>query len=218
MSLEEYQEFLYTACAVQDAEVDPVAYWVNVQEAQQRVIEGLAGHAEVTVRSENCDLKLSIEGRKFVNACGRHNMPDGEIYTSPVEDSVNGWIRFTYPAVYRGTEVAGVELQFEAGRVVKAKAEKNQAFLDKMLETDQGSRYLGEFALGTNQGVQRFTRNILFDEKIGGSIHLALGAGYPETGSKNQSAIHWDMICDVRQNAEIRVDGELFYQDGKFVI
>ena len=144
-------------------------------------------------------------------------MPDGELFTGPVEDSVNGWVRFTYPAIYNGVIVKGVELTFEDGKVVQASAEENEAFMLQLLDSDAGSRYLGEFAVGTNFEIDRFTGNILFDEKIGGTIHMALGAGYPETGSVNKSMIHWDMICDMRTDSEIRVDGELIYQNGDFV-
>jgi aminopeptidase len=144
-------------------------------------------------------------------------MPDGEIYTGPVEDSVNGWVRYTYPAVYQGRVVEGVELQFAAGKVVSASASKNQDFLLQMLDTDPGACYVGEFAIGTNFEIDRFTRSILFDEKIGGSFHMALGAGYPETGSQNKSNIHWDMICDLRQDAEISVDSEVLYRNGEFL-
>jgi aminopeptidase len=171
----------------------------------------------VTLRGPNVDLTLSIKGRRFSNSTGTHNMPDGEIYTGPVEESVNGWVKFTYPAIYQGVAVEGAELIFHRGRVDSAKAEKNQDYLLQMLESDQGSRYLGEFAIGTNFDINRFTGNILFDEKIGGSFHMALGAGYPETGSKNRSSIHWDMICDMRRDSEITVDGELFYRNGQFV-
>jgi aminopeptidase len=134
-----------------------------------------------------------------------------------VEDSVNGWVKFTYPAIYGGVAVEGAELTFNRGRVEKAKADKNESYLVKMLESDDGSRYLGEFAIGTNFDIDRFTGNILFDEKIGGTFHMALGAGYPETGSRNKSSIHWDMICDLRKDSEILADGELFYKNGKFV-
>jgi|Deesub1362A_J573_1020465.scaffolds.fasta_scaffold09215_2 aminopeptidase len=216
MSLEEYEDFLNCACHV--AEPDPVAFWRGLKDEQQRIVEALHGHDRVLVRSPHCDLSLSIKGRTFENASGLHNMPDGEVYTGPVEDSVEGWVHFTFPAVYRGSVVEGVRLVFHEGKVVEATAEKNQAFLEKMLDTDAGSRYLGEFALGNNYGIQRHTRNILFDEKIGGTMHLALGAGYPETGSRNESAIHWDMICDLRQDSEILLDGEPFYRDGRFLI
>ena len=152
-----------------------------------------------------------------MNSFGTFNMPDGEIYTGPVEDSVHGWVKFTYPANYGGTSVEGAELTFSNGRVSTAKANKNEEFLLKTLDIDDGSHYLGEFAIGTNFDIQKFTGNILFDEKIGGSFHMALGAGYPETGSKNKSAIHWDMICDMRKDSEILVDNVLFYKNGQFV-
>jgi aminopeptidase len=145
-------------------------------------------------------------------------MPDGEVFTGPVEESVNGWVHFTYPATYQSRQVRDVELSFKEGRVVEAKAGKNEAFLLEMLETDAGARYLGEFAVGMNAGITRHTGNTLFDEKIGGTIHLALGAGYPDTGSKNESAIHWDMVCDMRQGGEISLDGDVIYSNGAFVI
>ena len=195
----------------------PIEYWQSVKEEQSRIVIALNGHEQVEVRGPNCDLRLSIKDRKFLNACGENNMPDGEVFTGPVEDSVEGHVRFSYPSVLLGNEVEGVELVFKEGKVVEAHAEKNQQFLDTMLETDEGARYLGEFAVGLNYGVDRITKNILFDEKIGGSIHMALGAGYPETGSVNKSAIHWDMITDMRDGGEILVDGELFYKDGRFV-
>jgi len=145
-------------------------------------------------------------------------MPDGEIYTGPVEDSVEGTVTFSYPTIYEGHEVSGVRLRFEKGKVVEATAEKNEAYLRETLDTDEGSRYVGEFAIGTNEGIDRFTGDILFDEKINGSFHIALGAGYPESGSKNTSAIHWDMVCDLRYGGEITVDGQPFYREGKFLI
>lgn len=216
MSLSEFEDFVYgTTFADQD---DPVAAWKAVHDEQQRLVEWLAGKKSVEVRGPNVDLGLSIEGRSFINSDGTNNMPSGEIFTGPVEDSIDGWIRFTYPAIRDGREVAGIELHFESGKVVKASAEKNEEYLQRMLETDVGARYVGEFAMGTNKRIDRFIKNILFDEKIGGSIHMALGAGYPETGSKNESAIHWDMICDMRDGGQIFVDGELFYQSGEFQI
>jgi len=135
-----------------------------------------------------------------------------------VEDSANGWVRFSYPAIVSGRAVSGIELRFAGGRVVEASAKENEDLLFAQLDADAGSRYLGEFAIGTNFGIQRFTGNILFDEKIGGTIHMAIGTGYPETGSKNRSSVHWDMICDMRADSEIRVDGELFYKDGQFMV
>lgn len=215
MSLQDYEDFFFNA--VHAHEDDPIAYWKGTAAGQQKAIDFLAGKDVVTLRGPNVDLTLSIKGRKFMNSTGIYNMPDGEIYTGPVEDSVNGWVRFTYPAIYGGVAVEGAELTFNRGRVEQAKAEKNEDYLIKMLESDDGSRYLGEFAIGTNFDIDRFTGNILFDEKIGGTFHMALGAGYPETGSHNKSAIHWDMICDLRMDSEIHVDGGLFYKNGEFV-
>ncbi len=215
MSLKEYEDFVFGA--VHAHEDDPIAYWNSTSALQQKAIDFLSNKSQVVLRGPNVDLTLSIKGRKFMNSIGVFNMPDGEIYTGPVEESVNGWVKFTYPAIYGGVAVEGAELTFSNGKVSKAKAEKNESYLLKMLETDAGSRYLGEFAIGTNFDINKFTGNILFDEKIGGSFHMALGAGYPETGSKSHSAIHWDMICDMRKDAEITADGQLFYKNGQFV-
>ena len=215
MSLKEYEDFVFGA--IHANEDDPIAFWKGTAAGQQKAIDFLVGKDLVALHGPNVDLTLSIKGRKFNNSTGVYNMPDGEIYTGPVEDSVNGWVKFTYPAIYGGVAVEGAELTFTNGRVNLAKAEKNQDYLIKMLESDDGSRHLGEFAIGTNFDINKFTGNILFDEKIGGTFHMALGAGYPETGSKNKSSIHWDMICDMRTNSEITVDGELFYKNGQFV-
>jgi aminopeptidase len=217
MSLEEFEDFVYRACSVDDPASDPIEYWQGVKEKQNRIVEAFKGHEQVEVRGPYCDLRLSIKGRTFINACGDNNMPDGEVYTGPVEGSVEGRVCFSYPSAYRGNEVEGVELVFENGKVIEAHADKNQQFLDSMLEVDEGARYLGEFAIGLNYGVDKITKNILFDEKIGGSMHMALGAGYPKTGSVNKSAIHWDLITDMRDGGEIIVDGEVFYRDGRFV-
>ncbi|MGC9400388.1 MAG: aminopeptidase [Anaerolineae bacterium] len=216
MSLRRYEDFVYATCYC-DHE-DPVAEWRRIHEEQQRIIDWLEGREQVKIGGPNAELTLSIAGRTFVNSDGHHNMPSGEIFTGPVEDSVNGWVRFTYPSIAGGREVEGIELWFEEGKVVKAKAKKNEPYLLEMLDTDERSRYLGEFAIGTNYQIREFTKNILFDEKIGGSFHVAIGAGYPETGSQNRSAVHWDMICDMQDGGEIWVDGELLYRDGKFVI
>lgn len=215
MSLSQYEDFVYRACKVHLA--DPVAAWRAMEQAQQRLVDYLAGKQQLHLRGQNIDLHLSIAGRPFLNACGQINFPDGEIFTGPVEDSANGWVKFTYPGYYRDNEVMGVRLTFEKGLVTNASAEKNESFLLSTLDTDPGARRLGEFAIGTNTDIQRFTGSILFDEKIGGTVHMALGQGYPQTGSLNTSAIHWDMICDMREGAEILVDGELFYKDGEFL-
>lgn len=215
MSLKEYEDFVFNA--VHAGEADPIAFWNSTAEGQQKAIDWLKDKSQVVMRGPNVDLTLSIMGRTFMNSTGAHNMPDGEIFTGPVEDSLNGWVKFTYPAIYGGVAVEGAELTFNRGRVEVAQAEKNHAYLLKMLESDEGARHVGEYAIGTNFDIDRFTGNILFDEKIGGTFHMALGAGYPETGSRNKSSIHWDMICDLRTDSEILVDGELFYKNGEFV-
>lgn len=215
MSLESYQDYFYRACHADENTSDPVAYWQNVKQDQEKIIQKVQGHDKVELRGPNVDLTLSVKDRIFVNACGQSNLPDGEIFTGPVEDSANGWVRYTYPAIYNGLVVDGVELTFESGKVVKATAQKNQDFLLRMLDSDPGARYLGEFAIGLNFEIDRFTGSILLDEKIGGSFHMALGSAYPETLGKNRSSIHWDMICDMREDSEILLDGELFYQNGQ---
>jgi aminopeptidase len=216
MSLGDYEDFVYRAC-LPDMN-DPVGYWRRFSERQQKIVEWLKGRERLHVVGPETDLRVGISGRTFVNCDGRYNMPDGEVFTGPVEDSVEGHAFFSYPAIYAGREVTGVRLWFEKGRVVKATAEKNQDFLLKTLDTDRGSRFVGEFAIGTNEGIDRATREILFDEKINGSFHMALGAGYPETGSQNESAVHWDMVSDLRQGGQIWADDQLLYRDGRFTI
>ena len=216
MSLSEYQDFVHSATYTDQD--DPVSEWERIHDEQQVIVDWLNGKKEVTLKSPHVDLTLSVEGRTFINSDGTNNMPSGEVFTGPVEDSANGWVEYTYPAIEKGKEVSGIRLEFKDGKVVKASAKKNEEFLLAMLDSDDGARYLGEFAIGTNYGIQKFTKSILYDEKIGGSFHMALGAGYPETGSKNVSSIHWDMICDIREDSEIHVDGELLYKNGKFQI
>jgi len=216
MSLSEYEDFVFDACMPDQA--DPIGYWRRFSARQQKIVEWFKDKEKVHVIGPDTDLRLSISGRTFVNADGHSNMPSGEVFTGPVEDSIEGHVAFSYPAIYGGHEVTGVRLWFEKGKVVRATAEKNEEFLLQTLDTDEGSRYVGEFAIGTNEGIQRFTGQILFDEKIGGSFHMAVGAGYPETGSCNHSSIHWDMICDLREGGEVIVDDELLYKNGKFVI
>jgi len=216
MSLREYEEFVYGAGYLDRP--DPVAEWRTIRERQQRIADFLATKRTLRVLAEDTDLTVGVAGRTWINAAGEHNFPDGEVFTGPEEDRTEGRIRFSFPAIYGGREVSGVRLVFERGRVVHAEATKGQAFLEQMLEVDEGARVLGEFAFGLNEQIQRFTRNILFDEKIGGTIHVALGSSYPETGGKNQSGLHWDMICDLRQGGEVYADGELIYRDGRFLL
>lgn len=216
MSTAEFEEFVLKACKLD--EPDPVAAWQAQAEEQARLIGWLDGKSEIHLRGTDTDLRLSVAGRSWVNAGGDHNFPDGEIFTGPVEDSVEGTVRFSFPVVTQGREIHDIRLRFEAGRVVEASAARNEQFLIDTLDTDEGARRLGEFAFGTNFGIQRFSKNILFDEKIGGTVHMAVGAGYPETGSVNLSAVHWDMICDLRDGGEIDVDGQPFMRDGRFVV
>ena len=212
MSLRDYTEFIYGAGMLN--EEDPVAFWKTEGENQRKLIAWLKGREKAVLKGENIDLTMSIKERTFIECSGRVNFPDGEIFTGPVEDSVNGWVRFRYPAIYAGKEVSDIELWFENGKVFKEKASKNEDLLTALLDTDPGARYLGEWGIGTNYGIQKFTKNMLFDEKIGGTIHLAVGASYPESGGKNESGVHWDMLCDMGQS-EITIDGDLFYKNGK---
>ena len=216
MSLRDYEDFVYGACLV--AESDPIAAWKAVSADQQRLIDWLSDRSEIHLQGEDTDLRLTYGGRLWENCDGRENFPDGEIFTGPIEDSVEGHIRFSYPACYRGRQVEDVRLWFEKGKVVKATAAKNEAFLLEMLAVDDGAKFVGEFAFGTNYGIRSFTGDTLFDEKIGGTVHLALGKGFLETGSKNDSAIHWDMVCDLRRGGVVLVNGEVLSENGKFQI
>jgi aminopeptidase len=215
MSLSDYQDFVYSA-GMLDLD-DPVGAWKREGERQRELIAWLAGKDQVTLKGSNIDLQLSIKDRTFIDSDGRYNFPDGEIFTAPVEQSVSGWVQFSYPAIYAGQEVTDVELWFEDGKAIREKASKGQELLTSQLDTDAGSRYLGEWGIGTNYGIKRFTKHMLFDEKMGGTIHFAVGNGYPESGSQNSSGIHWDMLCDMT-DSEIMVDDELFYKDGRFVV
>ncbi len=216
MSLRDYEDFVYRATYVDQP--DPAACWETVHDEQERLVQWLRGKETVSLRSPNIDLTMSIAARDFKNSSGKANMPSGEIYTSPVEESVNGWVRFSFPAIRYGREVEGVEFKFEGGKIVDARADKNEAYLLSQLNIDDGSRFLGELGIGTNYQIQQFTKSILYDEKIGGTIHLAIGNGFPELGGKNVSSIHWDFICDMRTDSEILVDGEVFYKDGEFLV
>jgi aminopeptidase len=216
MSLTDYEDFYFGACLA-DSE-DPVGAWKRASAETERLAEWIQGREEVHVTGPGTDLRLAIAGRTFIAATGKHNMPDGEFFTGPVEDSAEGEVTFHLPATYAGREVAGVRFRFEGGRVVDASAEKGEEFLLEMLDTDEGARRLGELGIGTNYGITEGTGEILLDEKIGGTVHLAVGRSYPDTGGLNESAIHWDMICDLRRGGRIEVDGETLQEDGRFVI
>lgn len=180
-------------------------------------MERLAGAAEIRIESDGTDLRLNVQGRTWINSDGRRNMPSGEVFTGPLEDSADGTIRFGVPTASRGAEVAGVELTFAAGEVVAASAERGEDRLHAALATDPGARRLGELGIGTNAGIDRPTGSTLLDEKIAGTIHLALGSSYPETGATNASTLHWDLVCDLRQGGRLSVDGEALIEDGIIV-
>jgi aminopeptidase len=216
LSTEDFANFMFDACKLNAP--DPAAAWRELAAEQQRLIDWLKDKSEVHLVGPETDLTLSIKGRTWINSDGHRNFPSGEVFTGPIEESANGHISFSYPAVTGGREVDGVRLRFENGKVVEASATKNEEFLITTLDADAGARYLGEYAFGTNFDISRFTRQILLDEKIGGTVHMALGAGYPDSGSQNRSAIHWDMICDLRQGGRVDVDGIPFLVDGKFVV
>lgn len=215
LSLRALEDFVFRALYAD--EDDPVACWKELGRRQQKLVRRLAGADRVRIVGDQTDLSFSVKGRVFVSSDGKHNMPSGEVFTGPVEDSAEGFIAYDYPVCHAGREIDGVRLVFRKGRVVEATARKNGEFLHQMLDLDEGARRLGELGIGTNTRIDRFTKNILFDEKIGGTIHLALGRSYPETGGKNRSALHWDMIKDLRHGGTLSVDGRPFLRDGKFV-
>lgn len=215
MSLEEYQQFVFNACNLY-AE-DPEAEWLKVRKSQQQIVDFLNQADLITYKSAKTNISFRVKDRIWMNSDGQTNMPSGEVYTAPIEDSVNGVVHFDYPSVYMGQEVRNITLWVENGIVVKWEAEQGQALLDKVMKIDGANRF-GEVAIGTNYNIQRATKNILFDEKIGGTIHMAVGQAYKQTGGTNQSAIHWDMISDMKNGGEIIVDGKVVYRDGAFII
>lgn len=214
MSTDDFARFIESASFLDRP--DPVAAWGELSARQARLIAWLEQRHEIHIVGDGTDLRLGIGGRTWINSDGKRNFPSGEVFTGPAEDSAEGHVRFSYPVVTEGREIADIRLRFSAGVVVDASASKNEDYLIQSLDTDAGARRLGEIAFGTNFGITRFTKNILLDEKIGGTMHMALGAGYPETGSSNKSAIHWDLICDLRQGGTASVDGEIVLQDGEY--
>ena len=216
MSLEDYENFVYGA-GLLDKD-DPVAEWKRISEEQERWVRYLDTKKELHILSEGTDIKVSVSGRKWINCDGRQNFPDGEIFTSPVHEEINGHVSFTFPLIYAGKEIRGIRLEVVNGRVVEAFAEEGQDLLMNVLDTDEGSRYFGEVAIGTNYGIKDFTKNTLFDEKIGGTFHMAIGDSMPEAGGKNSSSVHWDMIGDLRKGGSISADGEVFYRNGEFLM
>jgi aminopeptidase len=195
---------------------DPTEAWRELSAAQARLVGRLSGAREIRIEAEDTDLRLGVEGRTWINSDGRRNMPSGEVFTGPHEDSAEGTIRFTVPSNRGGGEVADVELTFRAGEVVAARAERGEDYLREALAIDAGARFLGELGIGTNRGIDRATGSTLLDEKIAGTVHLALGRSYPETGGTNVSALHWDLVCDLRRGGRLSADGETIMSDGEF--
>jgi aminopeptidase len=216
MSLADYEDFYYAACLADDG--DPLSAWRRASAETERLAEWIQGHDEVRVTAPGTDIKLGIAGRTFIPCDGRNNMPDGEFFTGPVEDSVEGVVSFHLPAVIGGREVSGVRLEFEGGKVVNASADRGEEYLINLLDTDEGARRLGELGIGTNYGIDRGTREVLLDEKLGGTVHMAVGASYPESGGVNESAVHTDLVCDLRLGGKLEVDGTVMQEDGRFVI
>jgi len=215
MALQEYEDFVYKSCMV-DKE-DPVEEWKKMDADQERICKFLNKVDEIKITGEDTELAFSVKGRKWWNCGGKINMPDGEVATGPLENSANGTVRFSYPGIYSGKEVEDITLTFKDGKVTKAKAAKGNELLQEVLKI-KGADRIGETAVGTNYGITRFTKKILFDEKMGGTIHMALGASYPQTGGLNKSAVHWDLLKDMKKDGEIRADGKLIYKKGKFLI
>jgi aminopeptidase len=216
MALHEYEHFFYGACLALDG--DPVTAWQRQSDEVKRLADVVQGTEEVRLQTPGTDLRMAVAGRTWIPCVGEHNMPDGEFFTGPIEDSVEGEVAFSFPATYGGREVSGVRFRFEGGKVVDASAEKGEEFLHEMLDTDDGARRLGELGIGTNYGIATGTKEILLDEKIGGTVHMAIGMSYPETGGTNDSAVHWDMVLDMRNGGTISVDGKELQRDGRFVV
>jgi aminopeptidase len=216
MSLARFADFYFAACLADEA--DSVEAWAQASVECSRLTEWIQGREEVHVTGPGTDIRLGIAERTFVAADGKRNMPDGEFFTAPIEDSVSGEVSFHLPAMVGGREVSGVRLRFDSGKVVDASAEQGEEYLISLLDTDEGARRLGELGIGTNYAVDRGTRNVLLDEKIGGTVHMAVGASYPECGGTNQSAVHTDLVCDLRRGGRIEVDGEPFQEDGRFLV
>lgn len=215
LGVEDYERFVFSACFLDHD--DPEGRWREVHDAQARVVDLLDSKESVRFKGRDIDISFSTKGRRWINSDGRHNMPSGEVFTSPVEDSVNGRVRFSYPGIYMAQEVEDISLEVVRGEVVRWEAAKGKDLLDKVLQVPGANRF-GEAAIGTNKGITRFTRNMLFDEKIGGTIHMALGASYGEAGGENESAVHWDLLADMKEGGEIYADGDLVYRDGEFLV
>ena len=214
-TLAEFSEFVFAAGHVGDP--DPVAFWKRQSARQVQVIDRLSAVSQLRIVADDTDLRVDVSGRSWINADGRENFPDGEVFTSPVHERTSGHISFSFDATHQGRDFAGVRLWFEDGRVIRHEARRGAEFLGEMLGMDDGAPYLGEVAFGMNDEIQTSTRNVAFDEKIGGTAHIALGAAFPEAGGTNRSSLHWDLVCDLRQGGEVYGDGELIARDGAFL-
>lgn len=216
MSLSAYEDFVFRA-GLLDRE-KPAEAWRHISDSQQRLVDYLNGKKEIRfVTPQGTDLTLGIEGRQWLNCDGHENFPDGEVFTGPIEDATQGIVNYSFPAVHGGREVDDISFTFKDGKVVEESASKGDEFLKAMLDQDAGARILGEIAIGTNYSITDYTKNTLFDEKIGGTFHAAVGSSYPESGGKNQSGLHWDMVCDLREGGQIFIDGELLSENGRFI-
>lgn len=215
MSMIEFNAFISSALFLDTK--NPKEAWINLSKQQERYIGMINKFNEIHIRGENIDLIFSVEGRKWINSDGKRNMPSGEIYTSPIEDSFNGYFTSTIPNNKYGKEINNVRLEFSNGKIIKIKTDKNKDFLDGLLSTDDGAKIIGEFGIGLNYGIKQKVNNILFDEKIGGTIHLALGKAYEIAGGKNKSNIHLDLVADLRKFGEITYDNNLLYKNGYFL-
>jgi aminopeptidase len=215
MSERDYARFIERALFLDRS--DPAAAWAELSARQEALVQRLAEGSEIRIEADGTDLRLRVDGRRWINSDGRRNMPSGEVFTGPLEDSANGTIRFTVPSSPRGVEVEDVTLTFEDGKVTRAHAAKGHDYLQAALDGDRGGRYLGELGIGTNTGIDRATGSVLLDEKIAGTVHLALGRSYPETGGTNASALHWDLICDLRGGGRLSADRQVVNENGSFV-
>jgi aminopeptidase len=215
MSLLQYERFVFEAGLLHMD--NPAAEWKKISTRQQRLCDYLNKAKEVRFRTPSgTDLTVAVQGRNWINCDGHENFPDGEVFTGPIEDATEGTVHYSFPAVHGGREVHDIMLVFKAGKVVDARASKGEDFLLGMLDQDKGARILGEIAIGTNYAIQDYTKNTLFDEKIGGTFHAAVGSAYPETGGKNNSGLHWDMVCDLRTGGTVEVDGKVISKNGRF--
>jgi aminopeptidase len=215
MSIEEYEDFVYSSCLVDKK--DPVEEWKKIRKKQEKICKFLNKATEIHIEGEDTDLTLNVKGRKWINGSGNLNLPDGELFTGPLENSANGSIRFTYPGIVSGQEIEDIKLSFKDGKIVEAKASKGDELFQELIKI-QGADHIGEVAIGTNYGITKFSKNMLFDEKMGGTMHIALGASIPESKGLNKSAIHFDILKDMKKNGKIFAKNKLFYKNGNFLI